>query len=52
MAVPKKKTSKRKKAKRYYTWISVAEKIAKKAFSSSYKTLKKLKLNLLTRKNR
>jgi ribosomal protein L32 len=45
MAVPKKKTSKRKKAKRRYQWICVAKKMAKKAFSSSYQTLKKLKLS-------
>jgi ribosomal protein L32 len=47
MAVPKKKTSKTKKAKRRYNWILTAKKRAKKAFSLSYQTLKQLKLRYL-----
>ena len=41
MAVPKKKTSKIKKAKRRYQWISIAQKRAIKALSTSFQALKK-----------
>ena len=41
MAVPKKKTSKMKKAKRRYQWFFIAQKRALKALSSSFQALKK-----------
>jgi ribosomal protein L32 len=44
MAVPKKKTSKAKKAKRRYQWILTAKKAIEKAFSLSYQAVKSLKL--------
>jgi hypothetical protein len=39
MAVPKKKTSKTKKAKRRYEWIKTAYKIAQKSISLSFRNL-------------
>jgi hypothetical protein len=39
MAVPKKKLSKRKKAKRQYEWIKLAYKIARKSISLSFRSL-------------
>ena len=51
MAVPKKKTSKIKKAKRRYQWFLVAQKRALKALSISFQILKKeLSFNTFSKK--
>jgi len=42
MAVPKKKISKIKKAKRRYRWVQVAYAIAQKSISLSFQVLKGL----------